>query len=197
MRNENNCNNDTTEIVMKHVYRISPGVILGMLLLVAPAEAEDRAWSRVADTGSIGVPVAAGLYSLYIGDRDGTRELVYSWGAAMAATWALKETVSSTRPNGEDQGFPSRHTVSAFSGASFVHYRYGLDKAWPAYAVGALVGYARIEDNKHHWEDVIAGAALANLTAWWLTSEYKPPVPVELSFQPSRKTLSFRTSFRF
>ena len=92
------------------------------------------------------------------------------WGltgvVTIGITSGLKVAVNRKRPNGGKWSFPSGHTASAFMGASFLHYRYGWEYGFPAYAVAAVVGYSRVNANKHYWSDVVAAAAIANVTAY-------------------------------
>jgi len=81
--------------------------------------------------------------------------------------------VKKKRPNGGGKSFPSGHTSSAFQGASFVHQRYGLKYALPAYLGAAYVGYSRVKSDNHHVEDVIAGAALGIVTNLYFTRRHQ------------------------
>ena len=75
------------------------------------------------------------------------------------------------------KSFPSGHASTAFAGASFLAMQIGSEHLWgrgapewarpvAGLAVGALLagaGYvaaSRVEDNRHHLEDVVVGAAL-------------------------------------
>lgn len=161
------------------------------------APGSDDELSRFSDIGAVGVPLAAGAFSLWQGDTEGAIDLGLIWGASVGTTWALKKSVDATRPNGKPESFPSRHATSAFAGASYLQYRYGWKYAAPAYAVALGVGYARVEDDEHYWRDIAVSAGLANLSAWLLTSRYEPPIPVALSFDPASGVYQLRTAFRF
>jgi len=77
---------------------------------------------------------------------------------------SLKAATNRNRPNGENQqSFPSGHTSSMFTYATVISHYYGARAGIPAYAVASLVGFSRIEKNKHHLSDVIAGATLGYL----------------------------------
>ena len=145
---------------------------LGLLAaLTGPLAWADRAgnWDNASTAMAAGLPALAGLATLAQHDTEGTRQWVLATGATLAATELLKQTVRATRPDGSDQkSFPSGHTSVAFSAATFMDRRYGEQwrsryGAWtvPAlYGVAALTGVARVEANRHHWGDVLAGAAL-------------------------------------
>ena len=75
--------------------------------------------------------------------------------------YALKTTVSRTRPNGEnDNAFPSGHTSATFAFATVAGHYYGKKVSLPAYTLVALVGASRIEKGKHYLSDVVFGATV-------------------------------------
>lgn len=128
-----------------------------------------QSWGTASDAMAAGLPLLAGVATLAKNDTEGTRQLVLSAGSALAAAEVLKSTVHATRPDGSDnKSFPSAHTAIAFSAATFMDRRYGEQLgrdygSWavPAlYGVAALTGVARVEANKHHWGDVLAGGAI-------------------------------------
>ncbi len=145
---------------------------LGLLAGLSGASAwADRVgnWDTASTVMAAGLPALAGLATLGGNDAQGTRQLVLSTGSTLAATELLKHTVHARRPDGSDnKSFPSGHTAVAFSAVGFMDRRYG--EQWgqrygqwavPAlYGVAALTGVARVEANKHHWGDVLAGAAI-------------------------------------
>nr|WP_230390917.1 phosphatase PAP2 family protein [Reinekea sp. G2M2-21] len=90
----------------------------------------------------------------------------------MSLTYAGKFAIGKERPDGSNNlGFPSAHTSSAFSGASFLAKRYGWDIGVPAYLAASFVGFSRVHANKHDWWDVTAGAALAMGINEWLVRD--------------------------
>jgi len=123
------------------------------------------------DIGQISTP----LYGLYLtyenSDKDGRIQFYKSSVATILTTHFLKQTIDKPRPDDtNNNSFPSGHTSAAFSGATFIHKRYGFNKAWPAYVVASFVGYSRVYAKKHYWEDVLAGAILAGINSWLFTS---------------------------
>ena len=50
---------------------------------------------------------------------------------------------------------------------------YGWKYAIPAYVGSAWVGYSRVDQDKHHTEDVLAGAAIGILTGFVFTTPYE------------------------
>ena len=138
--------------------------LLGLLACSTAWADKAKSWGTASDAMAAGLPLLAGVATLANNDTEGTRQLVLSAGSALAASELLKSTVHSTRPDGSDNhSFPSAHTAVAFSAATFIDRRYGQQYAayTPAlYGLAALTGVARVEAKKHHWGDVLAGAAI-------------------------------------
>lgn len=111
------------------------------------------------------IPAIAYAATGYLDDDQGRHQFHRSFLATLGVTCGLKRLVDKRRPNGDGLSFPSSHTSVAFQGAAFIHRRYGLRTALPAYAGAAFVGYSRVEADKHYVEDVLAGAALGILSA--------------------------------
>ena len=130
---------------------------------------------QAGDILSILIPVAALGTTLYKDDNNGSIELLKAYGSTTAATQILKYTVREQRPNNSNSytSFPSGHTSSAFSGASFIHKRYGFTYAIPAYIGAVYTAYSRVKAEKHYTRDVIAGALLGMGFSWYFVSPYK------------------------
>ena len=79
----------------------------------------------------VAIPVAAWGVAWHREDSDGQRRFAYAMAGTLASTYALKKVVDKNRPNGDDEAFPSGHAATAFSGASFIHRRYGFREALP------------------------------------------------------------------
>ena len=179
--------------IAKHFF----GVLLLILPPLSSAHADSGAFETFGDIGAHAIPIAAGLISLQKEDYKGLLQLGLTYGISKGATELLKETIDSTRPNGGSESFPSGHTARAFSGASYLHYRYGLQYGAPAYLVAFAVGYSRVNNDKHFWRDVIAGAAIANVTAYLLTDKYESPAEVAIVIDSKKKIFGMSASFRF
>jgi membrane-associated phospholipid phosphatase len=76
-------------------------------------------------------------------------------------TEILKYSVKRERPDGSDSlSFPSGHTSTAFSLATVAEQHYGWKVGVPAYALASCIGLTRIEQDRHHLSDVVAGATI-------------------------------------
>jgi membrane-associated phospholipid phosphatase len=129
-------------------------------------------WGDAFETGGGPIWSSALVLSLFTAGRfaDGRRFRAMSYDLLSAAvvnlgyTELIKVAVGRERPNGEDEkSFPSGHTSNAFALASVVERHYGWKLGLPAYALAAVVGASRIEQDKHHLSDVFAGATLGYL----------------------------------
>jgi membrane-associated phospholipid phosphatase len=127
----------------------------------------------VGDILQLLIPAAAYSTTLYLDDDEGEIQFYKAYGSTILSTYALKYTVREKRPDSDARNsFPSGHTSSAFSGASFIHARYGFKYAVVPYIAAAFTGYSRVEANRHYTHDVIAGAALASLCSWYFVTNY-------------------------
>ncbi len=102
-------------------------------------------------------------------ERGELSQFALSFAATLAATEVLKRTVRSERPDGRDNlSFPSGHAARAFSAATFVHRRAGLESAWPLYAAATYVGWTRVQADRHRWADVAGSLAVSAAASWAL-----------------------------
>ena len=138
--------------------------------LGVPNRARADSVERAGDILQIALPVTAYGMTIAFDDFEGARQLTRSFLATMTATVALKYAVDAQRPDGGAQSFPSGHTAAAFAGAAFIQQRYGWRLGIPAYSAAAFVAWSRVDAGRHHVEDVVAGAGLAMLSAFLLTT---------------------------
>ena len=99
-----------------------------------------------------------------------------SVAVAFGAKTALKAMVKEERPDYSDnKSFPSGHAAMAFAAARSIDKEFRKDCIWipiAGYAAATAIGIERVTSDRHHWYDVVAGAAVgfgaAELT-WWLS----------------------------
>jgi len=127
------------------------------------------------DILAIAIPaIGLGSTLFYEEGHDGTIRFLKSFATTEVTTELLKLATHKERPNGACcKSFPSGHTSAAFMGASFIHERYGLKYAIPAYIGAAYVGHTRVHAKKHYTVDVLAGAAVGMLSSFYFTEPYK------------------------
>ncbi len=130
---------------------------------------------KQGDILAIAIPaIGLGSTLFYEEGYDGTIQFLKSYATSAATTQVLKYVTKEERPNGSCcKSFPSGHTSSAFMGASFIHERYGLEYAIPAYIGATYVGYTRVHTENHYTHDVLAGAAVGILSSFYFTEPYK------------------------
>lgn len=93
--------------------------------------------------------------------------------ASMAAiTNVAKYSVREMRPDSSMRNsFPSGHTATAFTGAELIREEYGIGLGIAAYTVATGVAFLRLYNNRHWFNDVIAGAGVGILSArigYWM-----------------------------
>lgn len=162
--------------------------LLICLLFSCNAHNSALAEDSVETSGTVlryAIPAAAFALTFVEDDRSGRQQFYRSFGANVVATLALKEVVNKARPDGsDDDALPSGHASMAFQGASFIHRRYGLKRAWPAYALAAYTGWTRLDADEHDEADVLAGAALGIASSMLLVDRFEAvDVTVNLSGQ--------------
>jgi membrane-associated phospholipid phosphatase len=171
---------------------LSALIVTGMLLarpagfVSASDDTEDA-----GDVLRIALPAAALVLTYRNDDPEGRRQFAKSLGATVVGTWALKETFDKKRPDGTgDDAFPSGHAATAFQGAAFIHRRYGIRRAWPAYALAAVTAWTRVDADEHDTADVLGGAAVGIASSFALARRRN----VEVSFVGTADgvTIAFR-----
>jgi membrane-associated phospholipid phosphatase len=101
-------------------------------------------------------------------------DLIEAQVVAGAATFALKQAIRRTRPDGEPRSFPSGHASGTFAAATVVQRHFGLKGAIPAYTAAVLVTGARMQANSHYATDLIMGAAVGILAGRAATFDLGP-----------------------
>ena len=94
---------------------------------------------------------------------------------------ALKGMISEERPDHSDnKSFPSGHATMAFAAARSIDKEFRSESIWipiAGYAAATAIGVERVASDRHHWYDVVAGAALgygASELSWWLSDKIFP-----------------------
>ena len=103
---------------------------------------------------------------------------IASVGVAYIGKTVLKAMIKEERPDHSDnKSFPSGHAAMAFAAARSIDKEFRKDCIWipiAGYAAATAVGIQRVARDRHHWYDVLAGAAVgvgaAELT-WWASDK--------------------------
>lgn len=138
-----------------------------------------KTWDDLSTVGSVGLVGFALATPMIKDDWQGERQALWSIGSAGGLALLGKSLIHEQRPdNSDNNSFPSGHTALAFSSATTLYRRYGARYALPAYALATFTGAARVAAKKHHWYDVVAGAAIGTGSAWYFTDRLGENVAV-------------------
>ncbi len=115
---------------------------------------------------------------------------------------ALKAIFNEERPDHSDnKSFPSGHASMAFAAARSIDKEFRKDCIWipiAGYATATAIGVERVINDRHHWYDVAAGAAIgigsAELT-WWLSDLLFAKHNRQVAIGASRNTLDVAVNF--
>jgi len=172
-------------------------ISVGCTTLLSQRVSATERIERAGDLVQIALPLTAWGVSHFSDDDEGFYQFTKSFAVAMLATQALKHGFNETRPNGGGLSFPSGHTSASFSGASFLHRRYGLKYGIPAYIAASFVGWSRIEADAHYPRDVVAGALLAIGVNHYFVTPQKKNLMVGLRADPESGAVGFNVTGRW
>jgi membrane-associated phospholipid phosphatase len=157
----------------------------GLMAMTLPAIADSPARSAAnfaSGTGNILYLAAGTLLPLSTDGQYGknhTLRVVDSAGTATAICEGLKFLTKEKRPDSNElDSFPSGHATAAFAVAtaqSTLHPR----QAWLWYTGATLISWSRLRLNRHHPQDVAAGALLG-----WGVTKWEMSEPHGLVLQP-------------
>lgn len=137
------------------------------------------------DVAVIALPVATLAGVIIERDWEGLKQGAFTAAATAGATLILKYSVREDRPDHSNRhSFPSGHTSTSFATATFLQRRYGWKLGVPAYAVATYIGWGRVYARKHHWWDVVAGAAIGAGSALIFTTPFAREHDLQISVSP-------------
>lgn len=141
-----------------------------------PAFVPSKAQKGVAtstDVFAIALPASALVGTLVMKDWKGLLQGVETAAVTAAATLILKYSIKEWRPDmSNTHSFPSGHSAVSFATAAYLQRRYGWAYGAPAYAISCYVAWGRCFAKKHHWYDVMAGAAIGAGSAYIFTRPF-------------------------
>jgi membrane-associated phospholipid phosphatase len=143
---------------------------------------------------SFALPLATAGAHFWQGDREGLKQLAFTWSSSVVLAEALKQGTNRTRPDGSnDLSFPSGHAARAFAAAAHVNRRHGMQAAWPLYAGAVAVGWTRVQARRHDWLDVTGSLLLSEWMArtWSTPHEQAPRLAASRADGPWRLTVSW------
>ena len=190
---------------MKYLICLFAGLMIfgGLTAQTTDTASEMRKERTVEATGDIlhyALPAAAGLTTLIIKDKEGSKQFLKSFAANLAVTYTLKYAFNKPRPEGATDGlaFPSGHTSTAFQGASFIQRRYGWKYGIPAYILAGFVGYSRIEgiNDRHDGWDVLGGIIVGIGSTYLFTTPYEKR-KLDITLRSAEGNYSIGVVYRF
>lgn len=150
------------------------------------------------DVLALALPVATLTFTLCEKDWKGLIQGVETAAVTAGATLLLKYTIKEWRPDMSNRhSFPSGHAAVTFATASYLQRRYGWKWGVPAYALATYVGWGRCFAKKHHWYDVVAGAAIGAGSAFIFTRPFARQHDIKIAPVTDGATFGFYTSFTF
>ena len=168
---------------MRHTIRFRSRKLAALtplaLFAASTAHANNNDWDNASDIVRDALVIAAIGVPAVQEDWNGALQAGGSLLAAGGVTYALKHTIHENRPDHSDnKSFPSGHTSVSFAAAATLQNRYGWKVGLPAQLAAAFVGLARVEADKHHVHDVIAGAVIGEAAGFLITRQRDSAVKV-------------------
>ncbi|GHU26653.1 hypothetical protein FACS1894152_1710 [Bacilli bacterium] len=188
---------------MRHVlYRICPLFLITLTLAMGCWAKKPfvRDIEKVGDALQLIVPAFVFGRTLHETDdsRDSLKQFVKHFVAINGTVYLAKILIDEKRPNGENMdSFPSGHTAAAFTGATFVHFRYSFGEAKYLYTLAAFTAFSRVYANKHHLHDTLASIALSFVSSYIFVTGKNDRANYFLNYKPENRELSFNVSFSF
>ena len=155
--------------------RFHVGLMLTAVCLVSSLTAPVRADSLrdneakfASGAGAVAFVAAGVLLPLREKTPEGKQQAARTADALLTGVLlseSLKRIVHADRPDGSgDDSFPSTHATAAFAVAAMQsHYHRKQAPLW--YLGAAVIAESRVQQDKHRWQDVVAGGLLGYATA--------------------------------
>jgi membrane-associated phospholipid phosphatase len=175
-----------------HIYFLTIFLILNFTVKSQNTTAVD-----VGDMLVFVIPTATIATTFIIGDTKGSWQFTKGLILTEGVTFGLKALVDKPRPdNSNRNSFPSGHTSTSFHSAAFIHQRYGISYAIPAYALATFTGFTRIYGEKHDGFDVLIGALIGIGSSYLFTTPYQRE-HMQLSFSSDNDNYLMGFKFKY
>lgn len=150
--------------------------VLISLMLISQAGMAKSSSETAGDVLQYAIPLTGLGMAVANDDTEGIKQLGKTMLTNVATTYGMKYAFNDTswgkRPNGSDYSFPSGHTSDACAGATFIGQRYGWRYGAVAMLPAAYVGWSRVDADKHHVRDIIAGCAVGTMSGLVMTQPF-------------------------
>ncbi|PCI72687.1 MAG: phosphatase PAP2 family protein [Gammaproteobacteria bacterium] len=167
-------------------------LIMLTVFLASNVSAVDRTEEIGDDLLKLVVASSFASSVVFENSTEGSIQMLKSFVASQIIVESFKRGINKTRPNGWCcESAASGHASSSFVSAAFIHKRYGWQYAIPSYIASTYVSYSRVSADKHYTEDVVLGATIGILSAFYFTENYN-----SLKITPiiSRQSVGFQFS---
>jgi membrane-associated phospholipid phosphatase len=133
--------------------------------------------------------------TIYENDTAGIPYYLLNFVVVNLGTALLQHYIPEKRPSNNNwDSFPSGHASAAFSGASYVHFRYSLGEARWLYVLASFVAFSRVYSGCHHVQDVVASAGFSYLSGLLLV---KHKLNISLNYDSDKKGISLNIAYGF
>ena len=150
------------------------------------------------DVIALALPVSTIAGVLIAQDWEGLKQGAFTAAASVGAMLILKYSVRELRPDHSNyHSFPSGHTTVSFASAAFLQRRYGWKFGAPAYALATYTAVGRVLAKKHHWWDVVAGAAIGAARAYIFTTPWAREHEFSMAPVATDEAVGLTASFTF
>lgn len=150
------------------------------------------------DVAAVLLPVTAMVSTCVLKDWEGLKQGAFTAAAAVGSMLILKYSVRELRPDRSNyHSFPSGHSTIAFASAAYIQRRYGWKVGIPAYALATYTAVGRVVSKKHHWWDVVAGAAIGTASAYIFTRPWAVKHDLAISPYADDISVGLAASFSF
>jgi membrane-associated phospholipid phosphatase len=172
-------------------------VLTIFLIISFNAKSQNRTAVDAGDILIFALPVATLASTFIIGDTKGSWQFAKGLLLTEGVTFGIKILVEKPRPDKSNKNsFPSGHTSTSFHSAAFIHHRYGITYAIPAYALATFTGLTRIYGEKHDGFDVLIGAVIGIGSAYLFTTPYqKEHMQITFSSDNENYLMGFRFKY--
>lgn len=177
-------------------------------LITLPVHADWRPEGCRAKRTHSRISASAGLIMTVLGPEISVLKFDFL-GAALAYSTQyglgktkpfLKRMIDKRRPCGCQGSFPSGHMIKYAASSSYLHYRYGWQYGFPAYALAFAFAHDRIRMEAHDWRDIFGTFAIINLAEYILIPRFNKDVrylPEFLTGSDEPKVVKGKTQMQF
>jgi membrane-associated phospholipid phosphatase len=165
-------------LIIRKLWGIIPALLVAIAAFACRSALADSTARQAANFASedgnllyLGVGTLLPLWTDRPYGQNHTLRVIDAGGTAMALCDGLQALTKEKRPDSDaHDSFPSGHATAAFAVAA-MQSTFHPHQAWAWYTGATLISWSRLRLNRHHPQDVVAGALLGFGTAKWEVME--------------------------